>query len=120
MLEQKVNALKTMVGLLLVGIVGLVGIDIALLEKVSRNQATLGQMRTETRGALEQRAPELSARLDRFERRMDVVEAEMNGLDGKIQVAGDKFVKRMEHELPGVLDRYIEVKARELARAPQR
>jgi len=26
----------------------------------------------------------------------------------------------MEHELPGVLDRYIEAKARELARAPQR
>jgi hypothetical protein len=116
MLEQKLNALRVMVGILLAGVVALGGIGISLLENVNRNQETLKQMRIEARGALEQRAPELNARLDRFEQRLDAADAQMNGLDGKFRAAEDRFVSRVERELPGVLDRYLESRAHELVR----
>jgi hypothetical protein len=116
MLEQKVGTLKTLVIVLLVLVVVLAGVSVALLQQIDKNQKTLQEMRAEARGAVQQFMPELDARLTKFERRLDVVEAEMNSLDAKIQAAEDRFVQRMERELPRMMDRIIEQKIQELSR----
>jgi hypothetical protein len=45
---------------------------------------------------------------------MDVVQEQMNGIDGKMRAAEDRFVSRLNAEVPAVLDRYIEKKSREM------
>jgi hypothetical protein len=116
MLEQKMNALRALVIVLLVLVVVLAGVSVALLQQIDKNQKTLQEMRAEARGAVQQFMPELDARLTKFERRLDAVEAEMNSVDAKIQAAEDRFILRMERELPRIMDRIIEQKIQELSR----
>lgn len=110
MLEGKINTLRTMNAILLVGLIILGGMCVGLSQKVQKNQEALEQMRTEARDSVARVRPDVDARL----RRLDEVEAEVRGLDAKMQQAEDRMMQRLETELPRILDRFVERKMREL------
>ncbi len=117
-MEEKLNLLRNLLILSLLLILVLAGVSIRLLQQVDQNRAALAAMRSEAKNAVSQFMPELDQRLKKFEGRLDEVETQMNGLDARFQRAEDHMVARLDKELPGMIDRYMERKMEELRRMP--
>jgi uncharacterized protein HemX len=81
--------------------------------QVSRLQIALT---TEADRRLQALTPQLEARAQRIESSADRADKAVQGLDAKIDAAGDRIadraVQRAEQELPGFIDRYLESRLR--------
>jgi hypothetical protein len=78
-------------------------------QQINRNREALTGMHQEAQNAVKTFTPALDLRLKVMEQRMD-------GFDGKMKQAEDRFVERMNKELPSVMDKYINRKFEELRR----
>ena len=78
-------------------------------QQINRNREALTGMHQEAQNAVKTFTPALDQRLKVMEQRMD-------GFDGKMKQAEDRFVERMNKELPSVMDKYINRKFEELRR----
>jgi pSer/pThr/pTyr-binding forkhead associated (FHA) protein len=78
-------------------------------QQINRNREALTGMHQEAQNAVKTFTPALDQRLRVMEQRMD-------GFDGKMKQAEDRFVERMNKELPSVMDKYINRKFEELRR----
>ena len=78
-------------------------------QQINSNREALTGMHQEAQNAVKTFTPALDQRLKVMEQRMD-------GFDGKMKQAEDRFVERMNKELPSVMDKYINRKFEELRR----
>jgi pSer/pThr/pTyr-binding forkhead associated (FHA) protein len=78
-------------------------------QQINKNREALTGMHQEAQNAVKTFTPALDQRLKVMEQRMD-------GFDGKMKQAEDRFVERMNKELPSVMDKYINRKFEELRR----
>jgi hypothetical protein len=78
-------------------------------QQINRNKEAVTALREEAQNAVKTFTPALDQRLKTMEQRMD-------GFDGKMKQAEDRFVERMNKELPSVMDKYINRKFEEMKR----
>ncbi|MGA2960942.1 MAG: FHA domain-containing protein [Candidatus Korobacteraceae bacterium] len=78
-------------------------------QQINKNRDALTGMHEEAQNAVKTFTPALDQRLKVMEQRMD-------GFDGKMKQAEDRFVDRMDKELPSVMDKYINRKFEEIKR----
>jgi hypothetical protein len=78
-------------------------------QQINRNKEAITGLREEAQNAVKTFTPALDQRLKTMEQRMD-------GFDGKMKQAEDRFVERMNKELPSVMDKYINRKFEEMKR----
>ncbi len=78
-------------------------------QQINKNKEAITGLREEAQNAVKTFTPALDQRLKTMEQRMD-------GFDGKMKQAEDRFVERMNKELPSVLDKYINRKFEEMKR----
>lgn len=78
-------------------------------QQINRNKEAVTALREEAQNAVKTFTPALDQRLKTMKQRMD-------GFDGKMKQAEDRFVERMNKELPSVMDKYINRKFEEMKR----
>jgi hypothetical protein len=105
--DQKLSLLRNlvifMVGLVLV----LGGIVISQMQQLADIRQNVVDMRAEGKSAVAKFTPELDTRMNKIESNMDA-------MDERMQKAQDKFMSRMDAELPRVLDKYVDKKMKEI------
>jgi hypothetical protein len=110
--EQKLSLLRNLV-ILMVGLVLVLGgIVISQMQQIADIRQNVMAMRSEAKTAVSQFEPELDKRMTKMETTMD-------GMDGKIQQAEDRFVLRLEKELPVIMDREVEKQKRKIIQEAQ-
>jgi len=119
MLEQKLNTLRNLIFLMLVIVLVMGGIIWNQAQQINKNRDTLLEMRKQAENAMGQFTPTLDARLNKFETRVDAVQEQINGVQGKLQAAEDRFIQRIDRELPIMLDRYMDKKMKEINNNPE-
>lgn len=114
MLEQKVQTLQKMVTGSIVLIVVLAAILINLVQQVTAIQDSLTNMHAEAKTAVSTFMPELDQRLSTFETKVGEVEKSIGGIDGKVKQSEDRFIGRLNNELPKIIDAYVEQKLKQI------
>jgi hypothetical protein len=109
MIDQKLSGIRTLLilnlGVLCLLLLGLLYEN----QQIERNRKALMELRSQAQSAVGQFQPELDTRLNSFEKRMD-------SLDGMMKDEEDHFVRRMNTEIPAMLDNYIARKLTEAKR----
>ena len=106
--EQKLSLLRNLV-ILMVGLVLVLGgIVISQMQQLADIRQNVVDMRAEGRSAVGKFMPELDQRMNKMQSNMD-------GMDERMQKAQDKFMSRMDAELPKVLDKYVDKKMKEIS-----
>jgi hypothetical protein len=106
--EQRLSLLRNLVILMVGLILVLGGIVISQMQQIADIRQNVVDMRAEGRTAVGKFMPELDQRMNKMERNMD-------GMDERMQKAQDKFMSRMDAELPKVLDKYVDKKMKEIS-----
>jgi hypothetical protein len=121
MIEQKLNLLRN----LLIGATIVILFSVALvlsqmqeISAIRRNltdtRKELAEMRVEAHTALGKSYPELDTRFARLEKTLDDADQRMQqmgqGMDQKMQQLEDRFVRRMNKEIPVIIDQYLKEK----------
>jgi hypothetical protein len=104
MMEQKIKSIRNLLTFAIILIVILVGIVLNQNRVIENNRLELMDMRKD---AVERLMPALHQRLAEFEARLNKSQGMLEGLDGRIHEAENRFVKRIESELPALLDREL-------------
>jgi hypothetical protein len=105
--EQKLSLLRNLV-ILMVGLVLVLGgIVISQMQQLADIRQNVVDMRGEGKEAVRKFQPEL-------DNKMNKLESDMNAMDEKMQKAQDKFMVRLESEMPKVLDKYVDKKMKEI------
>jgi pSer/pThr/pTyr-binding forkhead associated (FHA) protein len=108
MLEQKINALRNLVMVNLVLIVVLAGLLYRVSQQVDQNRQAIKDLDTRAQNAVALFQPPLNDRLNQFETRLDAMQKSMDGMDQKISRAEDRFVARLDRELPTMVEHVIQ------------
>ena len=124
-MEQKLAAMRNLLIFMIALFVIIGGMLIYQSRLIDRNRQELSDMK---RDAIELLMPTLNQRLKSFDARLEKSQAAFDGIDGKIKDAEDRFMKRINQELPAMLDRelpkilnkYIDEKLREIKRSPDK
>jgi uncharacterized protein HemX len=90
------------------------------LQELGRVRTQVGRLQSALSAEADRRlqalTPQLETRAQRIEASADRADKAVQGLDAKIDAAGDRIasraVERMEAELPGFMDRYFESRLR--------
>jgi|SRR6266849_2172537 len=112
-MEGTLKILRNLVAVLVVLVVILCGLMINQLQEIRRNRDTILAMRRQANDAVSQFTPQLDERIKHLD-------DQIQGLDAKMQGSEDRFMQRLDAELPKMLDRYIENKRRQLDEAARR
>lgn len=112
-MEGTLKILRNLVAVLVVLVVILCGLMINQLQEIRRNRDTILAMRRQANDAVGQFTPQLDERLRHFDE-------QIQGLDAKMQGSEDRFMQRLDAELPKILDRYLESKRKQLDEAAKR
>ena len=108
-IERKLTQIRN---LLAVNLVGLLIVLFAIFyqgQQISKNKDAVTDLKKGAESAVQQFTPALDARLSTFEKRMD-------GMDAKMKEAEDRFVERLNRQIPVVLDAYVNRKMQEVKR----
>jgi hypothetical protein len=106
--EQKLSLLRNLV-ILMVGLVLVLGgIVISQMQQLADIRQNVLDMRAEGKTAVGKFQPEL-------DKKMSKLEDDMSAMDEKMQKAQDKFMVRLESEMPKVLDKYVDKKMKEIS-----
>lgn len=106
-LERKINRLRSAVNTLLVSLFLLVGLALYQSQQLDKNRQALVDMQAGAQSQIMALAPQLKTKLDALDARLD-------GVDGKMQQAEDRFAERMKVELPQIMDDYKAKQLKEL------
>ncbi len=112
-MEETLKILRNLVAVLVVLVVVLCGLMVNQFQEIRRNRDTLLAMRRQANDAVAQFTPQLDERIKHLD-------DQIQGLDAKMQGSEDRFMRRLDAELPKMLDRYLESKKRELGEAARR
>jgi hypothetical protein len=91
-------------------------------KELSQTHRELGELRAQAQNAVGALTPSLDARLNVFEKRMDVMDQRVSaaqdqmikGMDAQAKIAEDRLAARMNAEIPAMLDKYVNKKMAEL------
>jgi uncharacterized protein HemX len=112
-MEETLKMLRNLVAVLIALVLILGGLMISQFQEIRRNRDTMLAMRRQANEAVNQFTPQL-------DERMKHLDDQIAGLDAKMQGSEDRFIQRLDAELPKMLDRYIANKRRELDEAARR
>jgi len=123
MMEQKLAAMRNLIVFTVILVVIAAGLLLYQNRLIERNRQELNSMRAE---AMEFLMPALNERLKSFDARLEKSQAAFDGIDVKVQAAEDRFMVRINQELPAMLDReipkilnkYIDQRLRDIRREP--
>jgi hypothetical protein len=116
MLERKIAVTRNLLFAVIILCLVLAGIVAYQGQEIRKTHETLNAMQRQAENAVGQFMPQLNGRLNRFDSRLDDFQAKMDQMDGNMKRAEDRFVTRMDTEMPKIMDRYIQMKANELQR----
>jgi CHASE3 domain sensor protein len=108
-MDKKLDSIRNLLAANLAVMVILLFIVLYQGQQINRNKEAVTALREEAQNAVKTFTPALDQRLKTMEQRMD-------GFDGKMKQAEDRFVERMNKELPSVMDKYINRKFEEMKR----
>ena len=111
MLEQKLNSIRTISLLMLIVLVVMLGVIFYQSQQLDKNRQEIQQLRADAQNSLSNYTPALQKRLDHMQSQVD-------GMDTKMQAAEDHMVKRMNDELPKMLDKYVDRKMQQMQNDP--
>ena len=120
MLEQKINALRNLVMVSLVVILVLAGLLYRLSQQVEQNRQAIKDLDTRAQNAVALFQPRLNDRLNQFETRLDAMQKSMDGMDQKINRAEDRFIARLDRELPRMAEHLIQTEVKKAAEQAQK
>lgn len=122
-LEGKLKTLQLILLANLAVLVLLFGWIFMQSKELSQTHRELGELRAQAQNAVGALTPSLDARLNVFEKRMDVMDQRVSaaqdqmikGMDAQAKIAEDRLAARMNAEIPAMLDKYVNKKMAELA-----
>jgi len=114
MIERKLNGLRNLVIALLILVVLLGGLALGEMQQISRNRDEIQGLRSELYGTASKYKPLVVQQMDDLSKRLDTMQSALDGVDAKIQQAGDRMAQRLESRFPVILDRYLDVKLKQL------
>jgi hypothetical protein len=126
MMESLEGKLKTMQLILLANLAVLVllfGWIFMQSRELSQTHREVQELKLQAKNAVEGLTPSLDARLNVFEKRMDVMDQRVSvaqdhmikGMDEQAKLAEDRLANRMNAEIPAMLDKYVNKKMAELS-----
>lgn len=116
MLERKIAVMRNLLVLVILLCLALGGVVVYQGQEIRKTHDTLNAMQRQAENAVGQFMPSLNSRLNRFDGRLDEFQAKMDSMDNQMKRAEDRFVQRMDVEMPKIMDRYLQMKANELQR----
>jgi len=116
MLERNLAVTRNLLVLVILLCLALGAVVVYQGQEIRKTRDTLNAMQKQAEGAVGQFMPSLNTRLNRFDSRLDQFQQKMDAMDGNIKKAEDRFVQRMDVEMPRIMDRYLQMKANELQR----
>jgi pSer/pThr/pTyr-binding forkhead associated (FHA) protein len=99
-MEQKLGTLQKMLGGCLAVVVILLGLLLYQDREIEQNRQAIMALQAQASSSVALLMPELDTRMKRLNDRLDEI-------DPKMQKAQDKMVERMNHDLPVILDKYL-------------
>jgi hypothetical protein len=116
MLERKIAITRNLLFAVIILCLVLGGVVVYQGQEIRKTRETLNAMQRQAENAVGQFMPQLNGRLNRFDSRLDDFQGKMDQMDGNMKRAEDRFVTRMDTEMPKIMDRYIQMKANEIQR----
>lgn len=114
MLEAKLNTIRNLLVAVTLLCLGLVGMVVYQGQEIKRNREAMNNMQRQAENAVGQFMPQLNQRLNRFDARLDNFQVQMDSLDENMKKSEDRFVRRLNDEMPKIMDRYLALKAEEI------
>jgi type VI protein secretion system component VasK len=99
-LEHKIGNLQKMLGAALVALAILVGLLLYQDRQIEQNRQAIIALQAQASSSVQLLMPELDSRMKRLNDRLDEI-------DPKMQKAQDRMEERMNHDLPIILDKYL-------------
>ena len=121
-LEGKLNTLRIILAANLVVLLALFTYAYLQAQELSQTHKDLQALRVQAQSAVGTLTPSLDARLNVFEKRMDLMDEKVataqdhmvKGMDAQAKIAEDRMAQRMNAEIPAMLDKYVNQKMVEL------
>ncbi|MDP9267118.1 MAG: FHA domain-containing protein [Acidobacteriota bacterium] len=117
MLESKIAMTRNLLLLVILLCIALGAVVIIQGQEIRKTRETLNAMQRQAENAVGQFMPQLNNRLNRFDSRLDDFQGKMDQMDANMKRAEDRFVVRMNTEMPKIMDRYVQMKANEIQRS---
>ena len=108
-IERKLTQIRNLLAVNLAGLLILLFAMFYQGQQIAKNKDAVADLKKGAESAVQQFTPALDARLSTFEKRMD-------GMDAKMKEAEDRFIERMNRQLPLTLDAYVNRKMEEVKR----
>ena len=108
-IERKLNQIRNLLALNLIGLLSVLFAMFYQGQQIAKNKDAVADLKKGAESAVQQFTPALDARLSTFEKRMD-------GMDAKMKEAEDRFVERLNRQIPVALDAYVNRKMQEVKR----
>jgi pSer/pThr/pTyr-binding forkhead associated (FHA) protein len=121
-LEGKLNTLRIILAANLVVLLALFAYAYLQAQELAQTHKDLQALRVQAQSAVGTLTPSLDARLNVFEKRMDMMDVKIataqdrmvKGMDEQAKIAEDRMAQRMNAEIPAMLDKYVNQKMVEL------
>jgi hypothetical protein len=121
-LEGKLNTLRIILAVNLVVLLALFTYAYLQAQELAQTHKDLQALRVQAQSAVGTLTPSLDARLNVFEKRMDLMDEKVataqdrmvKGMDAQAKIAEDRMAQRMNAEIPAMLDKYVNQKMVEL------
>jgi hypothetical protein len=121
-LEGKLNTLRIILAANLVVLLALFAYAYLQAQELAQTHKDLQALRVQAQSAVGTLTPSLDARLNVFEKRMDLMDEKVataqdrmvKGMDAQAKIAEDRMAQRMNAEIPAMLDKYVNQKMVEL------
>jgi hypothetical protein len=121
-LEGKLNTLRIILVANLVVLLALFTYAYLQAQELAQTHKDLQALRVQAQSAVGALTPSLDARLNVFEKRMDMMDEKVataqdhlvKGMDAQAKIAEDHMAQRMNAEIPAMLDKYVNQKMVEL------
>jgi len=117
MLESKIAMTRNLLLFVILLCIALGAVVIYQGQEIKKTRETLNAMQRQAENAVGTFMPQLNNRLNRFDTRLDEFQAKMDKMDENMKHAEDRFVVRMNTEMPKIMDRYVQMKANEIQRS---
>ena len=117
MLESKIAMTRNLLLFVILLCIALGAVVIYQGQEIKKTRETLNAMQRQAENAVGQFMPQLNNRLNRFDSRLDEFQTKMDKMDENMKRAEDRFVVRMNTEMPKIMDRYVQMKANEIQRS---
>ena len=100
MLESKIAMTRNLLLFVILLCIALGAVVIYQGQEIKKTRETLNSMQRQAENAVGQFMPQLNNRLNRFDTRLDEFQGKMDKMDENMKHAEDRFVARMNTEMP--------------------